>query len=240
MEAAKQPRFQAVARRQHLPDEIARVLEREITAGNLARGERLPTESAFAQQFGVSRNVVREAISRLKHEGLIETRQGLGAFVSNNPANLSFRIDADDLSLRAELRHIFELRVEVEVGAAALAAERRSAAQLDRIRGAVDDIAQAIAKGADGISADATFHLAIAEASNNPYYRDFMVFLAARVGQSIAVARQHSARHEAWTETVQGEHERIYRAIAGQDPDAARLAVREHLVRAAERLELFD
>ena len=240
MEAAKQPRFRTVARREHLPDEIARVLEREITAGTLARGERLPTETALAQQFGVSRNVVREAVARLKYEGLIETRQGLGAFVSTNPANLSFRIDGDDLSLRAEMRHIFELRVEVEVGAAALAAERRSDEQLKRIRGAVDDIARAITEGADGTPADATFHLALAEASNNPYYRDFMVFLANRVGQSIAVAREHSARHGDWTEVVQGEHERIYQAIAGHDPDAARIAVRDHLTKAAERLELFD
>ena len=234
------PIFQTVARREHLPDEIARVLEREIAAGTIGKGERLPTESALAGQFGVSRNVVREAIARLKYDGLIETRQGLGAFVSTNPANLSFRIDADNLSLRAELRHIFELRVDVEVGAAALAALRRSEEQLADIRGAVTEIARAIGAGEDGSAADAAFHHAIAEASNNPYYRDFMDFLAARVGHSIAVARDHSARFDAWTEKVQDEHESICKAIAGRDPEAARTAVREHLVNAARRLDLFD
>ncbi len=240
MQPAKHPRFQTVARRQHLPDEIARVLEREITAGKLAKGERLPTESALAQQFGVSRNVVREAVSRLKYDGLIETRQGLGAFVSANPGNRAFRIEGDALPLRDELRNIFELRVEVEVGAAALAAERHTPEQLAVIRGAVDAIARAIAEGEDGTSEDAAFHHAIAEAANNPCFRDFMEFLAARVGQSIAVARDHSARFDAWTEKVQGEHEEIYQTIAGRDAEGARMAVRAHLVSAAGRLGLFD
>ena len=240
MQPANSPRFQTVARRQHLPDEIARVLEREINAGTLEKGQRLPTETALAEQFGVSRNVVREAVSRLKYDGLIETRQGLGAFVSANPNNRAFRIDGEALPLRDELRNIFELRVEVEVGAAALAAMRRTKDQLDGIRGAVDAIATAITKGEDGSGEDAAFHHAIAEAANNPCFRDFMEFLAARVGQSIAVARDHSARFDAWTEKVQGEHEEIYQAIAQCDAEGARHAVRAHLVSAAERLGLFD
>lgn len=235
-----QPRFRTVARRTHLPDEIARVLDREIAKGTLGKGQRLPTESALAEQFGVSRNVVREAIARLKNEGLVETRQGSGAFVSASPANLSFRIGADDESSPDALRHIFELRIEVEVGAAALAAERRTEAQLAAIREAVDAIARAITGGEDGTAEDAAFHHAVAAAANNPCFTDFMAFLAARIGHSIAVARDHSARFQALPEKVQREHERIVRAIAGRDPEGARRAVRAHLVNAAGRLALFD
>ena len=234
-EATHRTRFREITRREHLPDEIARVLEREITDGNLGRGDRLPTESTLAEEFGVSRNVVREAIARLKHDGLVESKQGLGAFVSANPS-LAFRIDADTLLGASDLLHVFELRAEVEAGAAALAAERRTAAQLGGIRRSLDDMAQAITEGDDGVPADAAFHRAIAEAANNPLYRDFMIFLSVHVSRSITVARRHSALHDAWTPKVQREHERIFQAIVEQNPTAAREAVRQHLIGAAERL----
>lgn len=233
-------RFAVVRRRKALPEEIAQVLEREIADGTIRRGERLPTEAELAIQFGVSRNVLREAIARLKRDGLIQTRQGSGAFVSANPPSLAYRIGTENLSAQDDLRDVFELRAAVETGAGALAAERRSPEQLERIREAVSEMADAVTHGADGVAADAAFHRAIAEASNNPYYRDFMIFLAVSVTQSIAAARHHSARFDEWTPKVQREHERIYQAIADADPEAAREAVRSHLVRAAHRLGLID
>ncbi|WP_316976254.1 FadR/GntR family transcriptional regulator [Shumkonia mesophila] len=233
-------RFSAVRRRKALPEEIAQVLEREIADGTMQRGERLPTEAELSVQFGVSRNVLREAIARLKRDGLIQTRQGLGAFVTENPPSLAYRIGTENLSAQDDLRYVFELRAEVETGAAALAAERRSEAQLARIRETVNEMAEAVSHGADGVAADAAFHRAIAESSNNPYYRDFMIFLAVSVTQSIAVARRHSARFDEWTPKVQREHEHIYEAIAGRDAEAARKAVRTHLTRAAHRLGLID
>ncbi len=228
-------RFTTLSRREHLPDEIARLLSDEIASGNLGPGDRLPTEASLSSSFGVSRAVVREAIARLKHEGLVETRQGLGAFVAANPTGQSFRIESDRLIDPDDLRHVLELRLHVEMGAAMLAAERHSDAQLARIRGALRDIADAIAVDADGVPADTEFHHAIAEAANNPYYRDFMVFLADRMRQSIAAARSNTARFQ-WTPKVQAEHERICTAIGSRDPEEAREAVRAHLVNAARRL----
>lgn len=232
--------FHAVARRRGLPDEIAGVIEREIKSGNIARGERLPTETALAEQFGVSRNVLREALARLKRDGLIDTRQGLGAFVCETPPSLAWRIGTENLASQDDLRHVFELRAEVETGAAALAAERRTDGQMDRIRASLSEMAEAISAGGDGVDADAGFHRAIAEASNNPFYRDFMIFLAVSVTQSIAAARQHSAQVEEWTPQAQREHERICDAIAAGDPQAARDAVRAHLTSAAHRLGLIE
>lgn len=233
-------RFAAVRRRKALPEEIAQVLEREIADGTIKRGERLPTEAELAIQFGVSRNVLREAIARLKRDGLVQTRQGSGAFVSENPPSLAYRIGTENLSALDDLRYVFELRTAVETGAAALAAERCTENQLAQIRDAVSEMADAVTNGADGVAADAAFHRAIAEASNNPYYRDFMIFLAVSVTQSIAAARHHSARFDEWTPKVQREHERIGQAIAERNPEAAREAVRSHLVRAAHRLGLID
>jgi GntR family transcriptional regulator, transcriptional repressor for pyruvate dehydrogenase complex len=236
-------RFAAVTRRKALPDEIAGVLEREIAEGKLSRGQRLPTEAELSEQFGVSRAVTREALARLKSDGLIETRQGSGAFVSEAPASLTWRIGTENLSAQDDLRYVFELRAEVETGAAALAAQRRTDKQLARIEESLIRMEAAVnnqTDDAEGIAADAEFHRAIAEASNNPYYRDFMIFLAISVTGSIAAARHNSAQVEEWTPTAQREHEQICQAIASQDADAARDAVRSHLTSAAKRLGLIE
>ncbi len=229
------PCFAVLSRRETLPDEIARRLADEIGAGRPAPGGRLPTEAALAGSFGVSRNVVREAIARLKSEGLVETRQGLGAFVAADPSPRAFRIEP--LGAEEDLRHVLELRLHVEMGAAALAAERRTPEQLDRLRAALQAMARAVETQSDGVPADTDFHHAIAEAANNPYYRDFMVFLAERMRTSIAVARSNSARLR-WSPLAEDEHAAICEAIAGRDPTAAREAVRRHLVSAARRLGL--
>jgi GntR family transcriptional regulator, transcriptional repressor for pyruvate dehydrogenase complex len=231
------PVFALLARRELLPDEIARSLSEKIASGALAPGDRLPTEAALAESFGVSRNVVREAIARLKYDGVIETRQGLGAFVAAGSAGRSFRIAPGRLTERDDLRQLFELRLYVEMGAAALAARRRTRAQLARIRRALSAMRRAVETDRDGVVPDSEFHHAIADAANNVYYRDFMVFLAERMRQSIAVARSNTAKLRA-SPGVQKEHEAISAAIEAADAEAAGAAVRAHLVNAAARLGL--
>lgn len=232
------PAFSAVERRRSLPEAVAAALEDEIRSGRFGPGRRLPTEAELSAQFDVGRNVVREAVARLKRDGLVESRQGRGAFVAERPKSLTYRIGTSGLAGAEELRHVFELRAEVEAGAAALAAERRTPAQMKRIRKALAGMAAAIDAGADGVAADAEFHQAIAEASNNPIYRDLMVFLAVGVTQSIAAARRNSAVVGAWTPAAQAEHERVCAAIEARDAEAAREAVRAHLDNAARRLAL--
>jgi len=231
------PTFELLARREPLPDEIARCLSEKINSGTLAPGDRLPTEAALAQSFGVSRNVVREAIARLKYDGLIETRQGAGAFVAAENAGRSFRIGPDRLLGSDDLRQIFELRLYVEMGAAALAARRRTRGQMARIRTALSAMRRAVETDGDGVLADTEFHHAIADAANNVYYRDFMIFLAERMRQSIAVARSNTAKSRG-SPQVQKEHEAISAAIEAGDAEAASEAVRTHLVSAADRLRL--
>jgi len=231
------PAFALLARREQLPDEIARCLSERIGAGTLAAGDRLPSEAALAESFGVSRNVVREAIARLKYDGLIETRQGLGAFVAAERAGRSFRIDPDRLTEGDDLRQILELRLHVEMGAAALAARRRTRTQMARIRKALSAMGRAVETGGDGVPADTEFHHAIAEAANNRYYCDFMIFLADRMRRSIAVARTNTAKLQG-SPRVQKEHEAISAAIEAANAEAASEAVRTHLVNAAARLGL--
>ena len=125
--------FELVGRPARLPIEISRRIEEAIRLGRYKPGERLPTEAALAASFGVSRNAVREAIARLKSHGLVRTRQGLGAFVEELREETGFRVAPDSLTEPAALRHLYEVRLELEAGAAARAAARHAQEELDRI-----------------------------------------------------------------------------------------------------------
>jgi DNA-binding FadR family transcriptional regulator len=105
--------FDNLGRPENLPDEIAQQLRTRILNESLAPGQRLPTEQELGAQFGVSRNVVREAIARLKLTGLVETRHGVGTFVCADLAMRPFEVSHDDLMDLAQLIHVHQLRVEI-------------------------------------------------------------------------------------------------------------------------------
>ena len=119
-----------VNRGPHLSTLVASSISREIAQGRLKPGDQLPTEQALATTFGVSRNVVREAIARLRSEGRIWSQQGRGAFVADATNATVLTIDYDALQRADSFRNLFELRGILEVQAAALAAKRRTKADL--------------------------------------------------------------------------------------------------------------
>ena len=108
----------------NLAEEVVARIAREIRGGRLAPGTRLPTERRLMQAMGVSRTVVREAVAALRAEGLVTTRQGSGAFVAADTSRVPFRIDPDGLSSIGDVLEVMELRLAIEVEAAALAAAR--------------------------------------------------------------------------------------------------------------------
>jgi len=223
-----------------LADRLAEQLRREIVDGRLTPGQQLPTEVQVARQFAVSRATVREAIGRLRHDGLVVTRQGAGAFVASAGEAASFRIDAPNLADRAELQAVIEFLSGVDSTAAALAAERRSATDLAAIRDALHGMERAMAEQGSGVEEDIAFHHAIVAASGNPLIRDFSRFLEARVRYFIRTARANTARlAPELAGAVHAEHERIYEAIAARDPAAAKAAAEAHLLGAAERLSTY-
>ena len=107
--------FGQIRRSEHLPARIAQQIGRDIAEGRILPGEKLPTEHVLAKGFGVSRSVVREAIAQLRNEGLVETRQGVGAFVTELQARASIRIEQDDLHDRQSFRDLFQLRLPLEI-----------------------------------------------------------------------------------------------------------------------------
>src|SRR5688500_10171366 len=118
-------------------------LAEQIKSGRLAPGERLPTEQAMTRAARVSRTVVREAVAALRAEGLVVTRQGVGAFVSAEPQRAPFRIDPDRMHKLEEVLKVMELRLGVEIESAGIAAERASRAQVRAIAAALEAIEQA-------------------------------------------------------------------------------------------------
>lgn len=230
--------FDTLAKPRRLTDQIARLLAERIQERHLLPGEKLPAEKDMAELFGVSRSVVREAVSMLKYDGLVETRQGSGIFVSAAPAARSFRIESGLLGGAADLRAVFELRGIVESAAATLAAERRDPEDIAILRGHLEAMATDIAAGREGVDADTAFHTAIARAAGNPYLLRFAEFLGTSLREAIRAARSNSARYPGTPDQVQDEHRAVFEAVANGDPKAAGNAMRRHIENAMHRLGL--
>ncbi|HSC82444.1 MAG TPA: FadR/GntR family transcriptional regulator [Pseudomonas sp.] len=227
------------ARRKHrsLAQELVSDLSQQISDGLIKRGEKLPTESAIMESQGVSRTVVREAISRLQASGLVETRHGIGTFVLDTPSPSGFRIDPATIVTLRDVMAILELRISLEVESAGLAAARRSPEQLAAMREALDTFHTAVHRS-DAVASDFQFHLQIATATGNRYFTDIMTHLGTSI---IPRTRLNSARlahddQQHYLGRLSREHDEIYDAIARQDPEAARAAMRLHLTNSRERL----
>ena len=217
--------------------ELVDSLGDRIRDGRLAVGDKLPTEAAIMAEFDVSRTVVREAISKLQASGLVETRHGIGTFVLGLGQNPGFKITPEQFSTLRDVIAVLELRIGVETEAAALAALRRTDANLATMREALNAVARAVDEGRDAVLADFQFHQEIARATQNNHFMELISTLGSMI---IPRARlegpdAQSDERRQYLRRVNGEHENIYDAIAGQDPEAARAAMRTHLANSRER-----
>ncbi len=220
--------FDSLERPESLPDEIAQQLRERILNESLAPGQRLPTEQELGAQFGVSRNVVREAIARLKLMGMVETRHGVGTFVCADKELRPFEVKHDDLLDVASLIHVHQLRVEIESGAAAQAAIHRTNAQLDALRQALKRVGQTDLDWETGTNTDVDFHLAVAQATNNPYFVRITGHLSHVIHSAVRTIRFRSTGTSRMPR-VGEEHQHIFDAILRQDAASARQAMRTHL-----------
>jgi DNA-binding FadR family transcriptional regulator len=233
--------LQPVARRPHLAEHIARSLIDEIAAGRLRPGDRLPTEQFLSQNFGVSRNVVREGIATLRAQGLIQSRQGVGVFVSEPPPSTepvtpTRRASEPMLDGDNTVRNMFEVRAVLESQAAALAASHMTAHKLKTIQAAVLRMQYEGQPTLETVNADLDFHRAVAAASCNDYLETMIrtVLGPMRALITINFARRgpvfsnipHAAR---------GEHEELVQAFIDRNATAARRIMGQHIVSAASR-----
>lgn len=223
------------ARKILLADEAYEKLLALLTSGRVDEGGRLPSEPTLALQLGVSRPVVREALSRLRADGVVVSRHGSGTYVQKRP-------DAALVTLTpqgglADLLRAFELRVGLEGEAAALAAERRSRRDIAEVRRTLAELSRAVSRGTLGADSDLQFHLAVARSSHNPLFEVTLKSLVRPIFDGMKVARGLSLRRSRQRlELVQSEHQAIFTAIVDEDPDAARTAMRTHISNARVRI----
>lgn len=218
-----------IARPLRLSEEVSGDLQRRIARGELKPGDRLPTEKALGDAFGVSRAVVREAIARLKADGLIETRQGSGAFVVEVPKTINLRFWQGAGPELNELRDIFELRAMVEGAVAELAAQRRDAGDLQAMAAHLQAMDQAMSKGTDGTEADDNFHIAMARATHNAYVSQLVEFLGRHFSDSRKLSWQGTRKETAHPHEAQNEHRALFDAVAQGNAEAARRCAQDHL-----------
>jgi GntR family transcriptional repressor for pyruvate dehydrogenase complex len=218
-----------------LPQRVAALLGQEIDAGAAAPGSRLPTEQQLAERYGVSRNVVREAIAQLRADGMVEARQGVGAFVLAPEERTAIRISSDALKDNRNLEHLFELRRVLETESAMLAAARRSDDDLASIKSALERMRGEERWEEGSIDADLAFHREIARATGNAYIYSFISFVCEHIRKSIYYARETNPLHHL-VEINVAEHVRVYDALAASNPLAAGKAMRHHIVGAAARV----
>lgn len=221
----------------YLPDEIANKLSRLIQVQKLAPGDRLPSERGLCEQFSVSRPVIREALSRLKSEGLVSIKRGVGVFVTERDPRDAFKIQDIDIDEKISITHVMELISTVEVAATRLAAERRTNEDLKQIRKCLIGMEYAIASDRLGDEEDYEFHQAIVLATHNPYFKTLSQHIEHTARRMIRRLRSNTKTHHTnLIEAVQTEHQTIFNAIQAGDPAAAEQAARKHLENAEKRL----
>ncbi|GAB3951368.1 FadR/GntR family transcriptional regulator [Kribbella albertanoniae] len=220
--------------RRSLAYDVVAELKRRILAGELAPGAKLPAENGLVEEFGVSRTVIREAVSRLQAAGLVETFQGRGSFVLEVPGPVELK----EVRTHQDVLELMDFRTGVESEAAALAAARRTEVQLLGIERALDGFRRVGDDPGRSVEADFAFHLAVALASGNRFYGEAirelgpMMILLPRTRLDPAYEMSdpdHLTR-------VIHEHENIHTAIVHGDADAARAAMRVHLTSTRHRL----
>jgi DNA-binding FadR family transcriptional regulator len=211
--------FSAIAPALKLADRVAQQLEEQIRAGRLHPGEKLPTEAELVRQLGVSRTVVREAVSRLHSRNLVEPRQGSGVYVK------AAGIEPLDLdSLR-----------QTQQDAVIQIAEVRRALEAE-----VAELAEAVRQGGDGVQEDVAFHRTIAQAAHNAFLLSTLDYLAQFLRGGTRVTRANEARRADFAEAVTAEHARIVAAIEAGDAAAARQAAAGHMSNAIIRIRQAD
>lgn len=211
-------------------------LKDAILGGELQPGSRLPSEAALVSDYGVSRTVVREAVSRLQAEGLVETFQGRGSFVLAVPEPSTFSLESSAIRTHHDVLAMVDFRIGVESEAAALAAARVTPESARTLQAALTQLSEAGHEGA--VEADFAFHRAVAAATGNRFYLDLLDSLGPMMIMlpRTRLSDEYSLSDATHVERVHREHEQVAAAVMAGDAETARAAMRVHLGSTRRRL----
>ena len=233
--------FERIDRPRRLPDEVAVSIMGAIEGGQLLPGDRLPTEADLSKRFGVARTVVREAISLLRYDGIVDSRRGVGAFVTDASQRSAFRISPACFEKRKQIVQLLQLRTGVQAGASALAANARTTDQMDQIDASYARMAAADARGPavaleERVDSELSLYRQITEASNNPYYAEVVAMIEANIQNNLRSPFLKNAAASEFGPTIMAEHHAVIEALRSGNVEAARTATRTRFERAADRL----
>ena len=215
-----------------LYEQIVQQIEQRFLSGALKVGDQLPPERELAEQFGVSRTAVREAVKALRQKGLVEIQPGRGTFITNGTSkavrhSLGFLMKIAGTDSSPDL---VEVREMIEPEIAALAAERATEEHLVSMQEAIEKMDAALENPDRYIEADLDFHLVLAEATQNS-------LIPALIDSIVDLLREQRARiFQAGSGPEHGQvhHKLILDAIIRHDPASAREAMRAHLQQVRE------
>ena len=225
----------AISRPTTLSEQLYEEILRLIISGEFPENAKLPTELELGERFAVSRTIVREALAKLKDDGLVVSRQGSGSYVRRRPdqAVLGFA----PLGSISDMQRCFEFRALVEREAAYFAALRGEEGTIAVIEKALDQLEDAVHTGKLGVDADFEFHIAIAQAAQNRFFVSTLASLRSNVYFGMNLTRSLSlARPLERLKAVQAEHVAIFKAIQKRDSRRARGAMHQHIENARHRV----
>lgn len=220
--------FTPVHDNEALSEKIIFQITDAVVRGDLKPGDKLATERDLAEQFGVSRTVVRDAIKTLAGRGLLQVRHGSGIFVATAEESVAGSLDVLSNTLVLQdtgLRDLFDVRKTLEARSAELAAELRTTEHVERLRGLVKDATQHLDDPKVLSERDAQFHVAIAEASQNLVLVRVMLTMLDLLTKS----RMESLGIPGQAKRALADHDRIIQAIESGKPSEARQAMLDHL-----------
>lgn len=216
-----------VVQSSRLYEQIVEQIEQSVQRGDLKAGDQLPAERELAEQFGVSRTAVREAVKALREKGLVEAYPGKGTFITSGSSN-PMRQSLDRMMRSANVdakSSLVEVREILEPEIATLAAARATEESLNSLREAVA-VMDAAKRDPDAyIEADLDFHLELAEAASNP-------LILSLIDSIVGVLREQRMRIfevEGGPDRGQYHHKKILEAMERRDAEGAREAMRAHL-----------
>jgi GntR family transcriptional regulator, transcriptional repressor for pyruvate dehydrogenase complex len=227
-----------VVRTSRLYEQIVQQIEESVLKGTLKPGDQLPAERELAQQLGVSRTAVREAVKALREKGLVEAYSGRGTFITDgttHAARQSFDLMVK-IGQQESSANLAELRLILEPGIAALAAERIEEEYLTAMRDAVAVMDRSLNDPAAYIEADLDFHLALAEAAANP-------LILSLIDSIVGLLREQRIKIfnvEGGPQRGQTHHKRILEAMEQRNPEMARGAMRAHLEQVSQDSQVSE
>ena len=224
------------AKAANLVDLVFTQLRERISSGDYASGSRLPGEHELSALFSVSRPVVRDALGRLRDEGLVYSRQGAGTFVSVTEAAPTANLAYAPVKTIADIQRCYEFRLTIEPLAAYFAAQRRDEAALAKIANALAELRDATKHQMHRTDADFQFHKAVTEAANNHYYTSSIEALKQHIAVGMHLHGLTLMGPRVKLERVFDEHNAIYEAVAAGNAEEARDMMRLHLEGSRDRL----